>query len=231
MLTKIGALSVLLSSGLTANTILIPKDDTQLILFDIGLPNNLPELYNLLKSSPFNHYSSYILIATHEHYDHVGGFSEFCKSFNDCTVFGSKQTKQVLENGDSYISVAYLYGATLNPVNVSRVLKTGEIINTQIGTFKVIETPGHTNGSLCFYNSKMQLLISGDTVFPDGYFGRTDLPTGDSQQLFNSLETLLKLPVEILIAGHGYVVKHNAHEHIKRAYLNLKSILKKEKLR
>ncbi|MGQ4834136.1 MAG: MBL fold metallo-hydrolase [Candidatus Asgardarchaeia archaeon] len=105
-----------------------------------------------------------------------------------------------------------------------RILKNKDVLNTQLGSFTVIETPGHTIGSLCFYNSKMKLLISGDTVFPNGNFGRFDLPTGNIRQLLSSIKLLTQLPVEILIAGHGRVIKQDAHRLIKQAYITLKSL-------
>ena len=71
-----------------------------------------------------------------------------------------------------------------------------------IGDFKVIDTPGHTIGSKCFYDEKGKILISGDTLFRRSY-GRYDLPTGDLNMLCNSLEKLSKLPEETVVYnGH-----------------------------
>ena len=68
---------------------------------------------------------------------------------------------------------------------------------------EVIETPGHTPGSVCLYWPKEDVLISGDTLFRMGY-GRTDLPGGDIGQLYQSLCRLMQLPLTTCVySGHG----------------------------
>jgi hypothetical protein len=51
---------------------------------------------------------------------------------------------------------------------------------------KAISTPGHTPGSTCYYSGNEGILISGDTIYPDGYFGRTDLQGGSSSEMKKS---------------------------------------------
>ena len=64
-------------------------------------------------------------------------------------------------------------------------------------------TPGHTAGSVCYYLPGEGVLISGDTLFYEG-FGRTDLPTGSAVQIRRSLRRLYTLPGETrVLAGHG----------------------------
>ena len=74
----------------------------------------------------------------------------------------------------------------------------------------MLETPGHTPGSICLYfqkskieNQKSPILLSGDTLFQMGY-GRTDLPGGNYSQLMNSLDLLFALPSDVQVfPGHG----------------------------
>ena len=73
-------------------------------------------------------------------------------------------------------------------------------------TFLVITTPGHSPGSICLYEPKEKVLISGDTVFYLGV-GRTDLPGGDPDRLAESIKKLSGLDVEYLIPGHGEMLK------------------------
>ena len=81
---------------------------------------------------------------------------------------------------------------------------------SQISNFQLLETPGHTPGSICLYfqkskieNQKSPILLSGDTLFCMGY-GRTDLPGGNMGQLINSLEHLFTLPADTIVyPGHG----------------------------
>ena len=68
----------------------------------------------------------------------------------------------------------------------------------------MLHTPGHTAGSVCYYIEEEGLLFSGDTLFYESY-GRTDLPTGSSSAIINSLtEVVFALPEETRVwPGHG----------------------------
>ncbi|OIO26831.1 MBL fold metallo-hydrolase [Candidatus Micrarchaeota archaeon CG_4_10_14_0_2_um_filter_60_11] len=70
-------------------------------------------------------------------------------------------------------------------------------------SFKVIETPGHTPGSVCFFEEKNKWLFSGDTLFAEGGVGRTDLPCGNREALEASLKLLESLDYSLLLPGHG----------------------------
>lgn len=73
----------------------------------------------------------------------------------------------------------------------------------RIEDLQVIETPGHTKDSLTFYFSKDKVMFCGDFLFKDS-FGRTDLPTGDNQDMLKSLEKMELYPDDItLYPGHG----------------------------
>lgn len=80
----------------------------------------------------------------------------------------------------------------------------GDSITAGMFSLKVLHTPGHAAGSLCFYNEPEKLLISGDVLF-NGSIGRSDLPTGNYDTLIRSIEEhLLVLPDEVKVfPGHG----------------------------
>ncbi|NVM29172.1 MAG: MBL fold metallo-hydrolase [Candidatus Helarchaeota archaeon] len=77
--------------------------------------------------------------------------------------------------------------------------------------FKLFKIPGHTAGSIVLYESSKKLLISGDVVFPEGSFGRTDFPIGSGAQLVESLKKIAEMDVEILLAGHRPPIMKNAN--------------------
>jgi glyoxylase-like metal-dependent hydrolase (beta-lactamase superfamily II) len=77
--------------------------------------------------------------------------------------------------------------------------KTSEITK-HFPEFKIIETPGHTRDSICILYQ--DILFSGDTIFNDGYIGRTDLPESNHEKMIESLEKLKKINYKILCAGH-----------------------------
>ena len=78
-----------------------------------------------------------------------------------------------------------------------------EAVSNELGHWRVLHTPGHTPGSVCFYNEYEKALISGDTVFYQSY-GRTDLPGGDEAQMQKSLSKIFSLAKDTLVyPGHG----------------------------
>jgi glyoxylase-like metal-dependent hydrolase (beta-lactamase superfamily II) len=90
---------------------------------------------------------------------------------------------------------------------------------------EVIHTPGHMPGAICLYERQDKILFSGDTVFPDGGFGRTDLPGGESRKLVESLARLAMLKVDFILPGHMEPVTSDARTHLATAYENAKSWL------
>ncbi|MBO7123593.1 MAG: MBL fold metallo-hydrolase [Treponema sp.] len=79
-----------------------------------------------------------------------------------------------------------------------------EGVANALSHWRVIHTPGHTEGSVCFYNESEKVLISGDTVFYQSY-GRTDLPGGNEDQMQKSLSEIFEtIPDDVLVyPGHG----------------------------
>lgn len=85
-------------------------------------------------------------------------------------------------------------------------LKEGSSIKLGSDVLKIRFAPGHSPGSICFYNESGGFVISGDVLF-NGSIGRTDLPGGDFKTLINSIQTqLFTLPDETKVySGHGPV--------------------------
>jgi hydroxyacylglutathione hydrolase len=81
------------------------------------------------------------------------------------------------------------------------LLKEGDLV-LDGESLQVLETPGHSPGSVCLYWPSKRVLIAGDVVFEMGV-GRTDFPGGDGKTLIQSLERLAQLDVDLLLPGHG----------------------------
>jgi glyoxylase-like metal-dependent hydrolase (beta-lactamase superfamily II) len=80
--------------------------------------------------------------------------------------------------------------------------QSGDTINVGAIPITLVHTPGHTPGSQCFVVDGR--LVSGDTLFLDGC-GRTDLPGGDPEALYDSITTLAAMPDDtVLYPGHMY---------------------------
>lgn len=135
---------------------------------------------------------------THGHFDHILGAKELQEKLNIPFYVhkGDKLMVENLENIMSMYGMGYAQPPTINDfLDENTELKLGETV------VKIIETPGHTEGGVCFLVDKM--LFSGDTLFLES-IGRTDLPGGDYQTLKNSIrQKLFTLPEDIKVfPGH-----------------------------
>jgi len=98
---------------------------------------------------------------------------------------------------------AFIPGASPPEVNTPMHLILAIYIGYIVNGFKVLYTPGHTEGSVCFWNEEAKVLFSGDTLFYRSH-GRTDLLGGDDQKMKASLKSLLNLPDDTTVyPGHG----------------------------
>ena len=154
-------------------------------------------LYNAFKEAGFEVVA---ILLTHGHFDHIWGSNKL-RELAGVQVFAFEDEKDVCESSKLNVSadVGRPYEA-----RVDWYLKDGETVSIDGMEFKVIWTPGHTQGSCCYYFEKDNILISGDTLF-EGSVGRSDLPTGDGKLLSRSLkERLMILPDETVVyPGHG----------------------------
>jgi hydroxyacylglutathione hydrolase len=130
------------------------------------------------------------VIFTHLHADHMGNFD----LFPNAEFFTSKQEIEDFKKNK--------IGAILDPLLAVK-FKVNLKPLKELQGFKVINTPGHTKGSICLFYEKEKLLFSGDTLFNNG-IGRTDLPTSEESKMEDSLNKLKKLDYKLLCPGHDY---------------------------
>ncbi|MFH1172365.1 MAG: MBL fold metallo-hydrolase [Nanoarchaeota archaeon] len=190
---RIGDIAMISLSSSDSNIYII--GDT---VFDSGTGFNFVRLKTFLGFMKKEYGDFKQVFNTHEHFDHIGGNGYFLNA----KVGIHEAAAPVIENADEEMAVADYFDGKLIPKQVGVKLKDGDIIKAGEKEFKVIHTPGHTPGSVCFYCEKEKLLISGDTVFADG-IGRTDVPGSDPEAMKKSLEKLSKLSIEKILPGHG----------------------------
>jgi glyoxylase-like metal-dependent hydrolase (beta-lactamase superfamily II) len=135
-----------------------------------------------------------VIVLTHSHFDHTAFMPR-------CEVWASAKCAKHISVMDG-ATLVKRFGVEREPIEVTRVLKDGDTIDTGTHLFRVIETPGHTDGSICLYEENVRILFSGDTLFDDGILGRTDLPTGSEAQMKESINKLSSLNVDVLLPGH-----------------------------
>ena len=141
------------------------------------------------------------IVATHGHLDHLWGAKWATEQWH---------TPVLMHEAD--IPLAQAMQQQYDLFGVHRTAETFPIedikssifnLKSQMSNFELLETPGHTPGSICLYWPDEKVLLSGDTLFQMGY-GRTDLPGGNMGQLIASLEHLFTLPADTLVyPGHG----------------------------
>lgn len=163
-------------------------------------------------------------LLTHGHFDHITG-TGICKSFfpvvplviheADSAMIGTNaaeaQRFQLESMGLEKLLPALegLPGPDVafcgEPI-LSSIIRTddGELKDA-LDSWKILHTPGHTKGSVCYYNEKEKILITGDTIFYHSW-GRTDFPGGSEAEMNKSLERIYSiLPKDVLVyPGHEY---------------------------
>ncbi len=126
------------------------------------------------------------VLLTHGHFDHVGAAKALAKK-TGCDVY--MNIKELALPG----------GLTAGPLYYTDPYE--DHVTAGGLTFTVLETPGHSEGSICLLCG--DVLFSGDTLFA-GTCGRTDLPTGSWNKILASLKMLTKLPGDYTVyPGHG----------------------------
>ncbi len=184
------------------NTYVIADDDLNAIIIDPGMYHpeenaQFFEFINLHQLKPCR------LLLTHAHLDHVFGVNWINKTygltpeihFDDQIVY------------ESAVVVAKQYGLNMNqlvPSNISLI--HNQVFKFGGSEFRIIHTPGHSPGSVCFRNDNEGYVISGDVLF-QGSIGRTDLPGGDFNVLIRSInEHIINLAEDTIVySGHGPV--------------------------
>ena len=142
------------------------------------------------------------ILLTHGHYDHIIGVHKV-KQVTSADVYCHEAEKDTLESAKLNHSAMFGIGVEVTP-DCTFIDGDALYLHDEAAIFKVLHTPGHTPGSVCFYDEANGNLFSGDTLFK-GTVGRTDLPRGSHADLIKNLkEKLLTLPDDTEVyPGHG----------------------------
>lgn len=140
------------------------------------------------------------ILLTHGHFDHILSLDEWRDAYPDTTVYLHAADAELLGDGEkNAFSLFFGQDRVWRPAD--HLLTDGEIILLGDVRIRVLHTPGHTRGSVCYLCGNG--LITGDTIFASGY-GRCDLYGGDAGALFRSLRQLTELsPTLLIYPGHG----------------------------
>ena len=187
-------------SPIQENTYLLFNEFKQCVIIDPGCYFDA-EKETLREFIETNRLKPAMLLNTHCHLDHVFGNKFIAETYN--------LLLQLHEKEKSVLSFAPTSGLMYNMpfdnyAGAFIELKEGDSILLNKDELLVIEAPGHSPGSICFYCSKQNFIIGGDVLFKRS-IGRTDLPGGNHQILLNNIrQKLFTLPDNTIVySGHG----------------------------
>lgn len=174
--------------------IVIAADGKQCLVFDPG--NNGPELVKYLEDEAL---TPQAVVLTHGHADHIGGVEAIMEHFQ-VPLYIHKDDEIMLQSPD--LNLSKKMGQHLTVPGAAKNVEEGDVLTCAELSFRVIATPGHTQGGVCYYGEG--ILIAGDTLFY-GSIGRTDFPGGSYDALIKNIrEKLYILPDDTVVyPGHG----------------------------
>ena len=173
------------------NYLIIDEESKEAALIDCSAIDDAIEL-ELKKNGATLKY----ILLTHGHFDHISGI----KNERNAQVLMHSADNEWVTQVNTYLPMLGM--PAMEVPRIDKFIEDNEIIKLGNLEIKVIHTPGHTQGGVCYYVDGN--LFSGDTIFRESV-GRCDLPGGDYNQIVDSIEQrIFTLPDEVVIyPGHG----------------------------
>jgi glyoxylase-like metal-dependent hydrolase (beta-lactamase superfamily II) len=164
----------------------------QALVLDPGMAATGP----LMERVAANGLRLHLVADSHGHIDHI---------FDNGPLMRASAAPLAIHPDDAYrLEGRNNYGFEIERSVATQDLNEGEQVRIGGLVFDVLHTPGHTEGSVCLYEEREGLLLSGDVLFA-GCYGRTDLPGGNDEQMVASLARLARdIPSSVrVLPGHG----------------------------
>lgn len=170
------------------NSYIVTGDNKNAVVIDCASP----DVYDECIKRGLN---SVAVLLTHGHFDHVGGCGKFYEK--GVNIYCGEKEKDFIHSAEN----KQVFGGVYIPeFKIFKTLKDGEEVELGGVKFKVINTPGHTAGGVCYLAE--DCLFTGDTLFHEAV-GRCDLPTGNSRILCESVKKLFALKGDYKVyCGH-----------------------------
>ncbi|UCC19109.1 MAG: MBL fold metallo-hydrolase [Promethearchaeota archaeon] len=225
---------------LDCNQYIIQDPDTnELTLFDAGNGLSLKGLFKGLEKCNLDPFNITKVFLTHEHVDHTLGLYPLMTLLKDNPpeILAYGETAKILREGD--ISRIFpgnlgikpsMFGVEIIPLDVTDLMSANKIKVCSDYEFQIHYTPGHSLGSISYYDPNKKILIPGDLVFRAellyniGSFGRYDFPGGSLDTLKKSIEHVFELDVLTLLPGHMGIVEEDANLHIALSYKTIQTL-------
>ena len=141
------------------------------------------------------------ILLTHGHFDHTAAVETLRAKYN-IPLYAGKGEEELLTNAS--LNGSAMFGAEVSLAMPEHLLEDESPLTIGSLEFRVLATPGHSPGGVCFLHESEGVLFCGDTLFAQS-IGRTDLPGGSMQVLMNSIEKkIMSLPDSVVCCpGHG----------------------------
>jgi glyoxylase-like metal-dependent hydrolase (beta-lactamase superfamily II) len=182
------------------NTYVLYDETGEAVIIDAACSNSNEEKA-ISRFIEENNLKPVMLLSTHTHIDHILG-NPFIADQYGLELMAHADSEVYLDRAPDY---AAGYGLPLSRVEpVKKYLTDGQILGFGTSSLKVLHTPGHAVGSVCFYSEDHGFVVVGDVLFHQS-IGRTDLPGGDYDVLKNSIWSKLFVLNDstVVLPGHG----------------------------
>lgn len=188
-------LEVLTVGMLEANCYVLWDDARRALVVD---PGAQPELILEFLGESGLTLAGYLI--THGHVDHISALALLYRRFPAPVEMHAADVKWAFGNNNQ---VPPFYLPPEAPLEIAYKIEDEQVLLSGELQHRILATPGHTPGGVCFYFEAAGILLTGDTLF-NGTVGRTDLSGGNSRILQKSLLKLGALPLKTrVLAGHG----------------------------
>ncbi|MHA2378309.1 MAG: MBL fold metallo-hydrolase [Candidatus Thorarchaeota archaeon] len=206
----------LVSSSFDSNIIYVDAGEKQ-VLIDTGTGIYSENLGRDLEKVGSSIESITDIVLTHSHIDHIGGVLPI---LNICSpkLHLHRSEGDMINSGDMRLTLSNTFGVELPSMRIDGLIEDGDVLSFGDIDFKVYNTPGHSIGSICLHIEDRGILITGDTMFPGGSFGRVDFPTGSPGQLVESLKRITEWEFEIALPGHMNAILGNGKRYAQMSY-------------
>lgn len=139
------------------------------------------------------------LLLTHSHWDHIADAAAIKEALGIKLYVHPRDQKNLIEPGSDGLPLFL----SIPPIKPDMLIEEGEYISVGQLNLLVLETPGHSLGSVCFYLPSEKVIFTGDTLFK-GSIGNVSFPYSSEEKMWESLQKIERLPKETTVyPGHG----------------------------
>ena len=206
------------SSNMAHSNVYLVINEKELLVVDTGTSGNAKKIVAYIQKVGHQPSEVSTIILTHYHMDHAGSVKEL-KDLTNAKVAVHVEDADFVAGKKPYPKPKnVLFRAVssfikIEPVEVEIVLKDGD----KIGNLTVVHTPGHSPGSIALLDAQRKVLFSGDTLRFDGskVTGAPEQYTWNADKEKASIEKMSLLEFDVMLPGHGEILKANASNAVK----------------